>query len=122
MIDKYELTNPPSMTMYMSILSCARRCGLVSVAEIIVRRLENLNTFRSDDLKVAYVLLGTFVHQVFICFSHWILFLANLYNAQGRREDAFKIRQLMRDKQMKKVPGLTWIEIDGILHEFYSNE
>ncbi|CAF0811441.1 unnamed protein product [Adineta ricciae] len=108
MIEKYELTNPPSITMYMSILSRARRCGLVSVAETIVRRLENLNTFRSEDLKVAYVLLGTLV--------------SNLYNAQGRREDAFKIRQLMRDKQMKKMPGLTWIEINGTLHEFYSND
>jgi hypothetical protein len=48
--------------------------------------------------------------------------IANLYNAQGRREDAFKIRQLMREKKMTKVPGLTWIDINGMTHEFHANE
>ena len=55
LIDEYELTNPPSTTMYMSILSCARSQGLVKLAEQIVKRLE---VQQPDELKTAYVLLG----------------------------------------------------------------
>lgn len=55
---EYELTNSPSITMYMSILSCARSRGLVSLAEKIIERLENIKTFRSEQLKPAYILLG----------------------------------------------------------------
>ncbi len=48
--------------------------------------------------------------------------IANLYNAQDHREDAFRIRQKMREKKMTKVPGRTWIDINGITHEFHANE
>jgi len=56
--DKYELTNPPSITMYMSMLSCARNRGRVELAEKIIKRLESIKIFRPEELKTAYVLLG----------------------------------------------------------------
>lgn len=58
MIDQYESTHPPTMTMYMSVLSCARSRGLIAIAEKVVKRLESISSFRSEDLKPAYVLLG----------------------------------------------------------------
>jgi hypothetical protein len=61
MTDKYELVNPPTITMYMSILSCARNRGLVQLAEKIIKRLENIKVFRPEELKAAYILLGDFL-------------------------------------------------------------
>ncbi len=58
MTNEYELTNSPSMTMYMSVLSCARNRGLVKLAEKVIKRLENIKLFRPEELKTAYVLLG----------------------------------------------------------------
>lgn len=58
MTDKYELTNPTSITMYMSMLSCARNRGRVELAEKIIKRLESIKIFRPEELKTAYVLLG----------------------------------------------------------------
>lgn len=58
MTDQYESAHSPSMTMYMSMLSCARSRGLISFAEKVVKRLESISAFRSEDLKPAYVLLG----------------------------------------------------------------
>ncbi len=58
MTNEYELTNSPSMTMYMSVLSCARNRGLVQLAEKVIKRLENIKLFRPEELKTAYVLLG----------------------------------------------------------------
>jgi hypothetical protein len=46
------------MTMYMSVLSCARNRGLVKLAEKVIKRLENIKLFRPEELKTAYVLLG----------------------------------------------------------------
>jgi len=67
MTDKYELTNPPSITMYMSILSCARNRGLIKLAEKIIKRLESIKAFRSEELKAAYILLGDlFFLNIFI--------------------------------------------------------
>ena len=110
--------------MYMSMLSCARSRGLVSLAEKIVHRLESMPSFRSEDLKPAYVLLGNLFSLDRSVPSSFNLNidLANLYNAQGRREEAFQIRQKMREKKLTKVPGLTWIDINGIIHEFRANE
>jgi hypothetical protein len=55
-------------------------------------------------------------------YSHLNVDVANLYNAQGHREEAFRIRQKMREKKLTKVPGLTWIDINGTTHEFRANE
>ncbi len=107
--------------MYMSMLSCARNRGLVSFAEKIIQRLESIQKFRSEELKTAYVLLGN-LFAFDILYFNLNIHLANLYNAQGYREDAFRIRQKMREKKMTKVPGRTWIDINGITHEFHANE
>jgi len=67
MTDKYGLTNPPSIAMYMSILSCARNRGLIKLAEKIIKRLESIKAFRSEELKAAYILLGDlFFLNIFI--------------------------------------------------------
>ncbi|KAL4592981.1 hypothetical protein LXL04_005990 [Taraxacum kok-saghyz] len=42
----------------------------------------------------------------------------NLYRLTNKWEDALKTRKLMRSQKIKKQPGCSWIEINGVVHEF----
>ncbi|GFQ04492.1 pentatricopeptide repeat-containing protein at1g08070 [Phtheirospermum japonicum] len=44
--------------------------------------------------------------------------LSNLYAQFGKWDDVARIRTFLNDEGMKKIPGSTSIEIDGIVHEF----
>lgn len=44
--------------------------------------------------------------------------LANAYSACGKWEDAAKIRKSMKDKQVKKEQGFSWVQIKGEVHVF----
>src|ERR1700723_1073548 len=44
--------------------------------------------------------------------------LSNIYSVAGRWDDVDKIRSKMREKEIKKIPGQTWIEINGKIHTF----
>jgi len=44
--------------------------------------------------------------------------LSNIYSANHKWEDAAKIRSIMSERGIKKVPGYSWIEVDGVVHEF----
>jgi len=44
--------------------------------------------------------------------------LSNIYSVAGRWDDVDKIRSIMREKEIKKIPGQTWIEINGKVHTF----
>ncbi|KAL8486240.1 hypothetical protein ACS0TY_023085 [Phlomoides rotata] len=44
--------------------------------------------------------------------------LSNIYAGAGRWDDVARIRTFLNDRGMKKVPGSTSIEVDGIVHEF----
>ncbi|KAK9289857.1 hypothetical protein L1049_008017 [Liquidambar formosana] len=44
--------------------------------------------------------------------------LSNIYSADHRWDDAAKIRSSMIGKGIQKPPGYSWIELDGVLHEF----
>ncbi|KAL3598755.1 hypothetical protein D5086_006673 [Populus alba] len=44
--------------------------------------------------------------------------LANIYASAGRWVDVNRVRREMKDLGVKKVPGCSSIEVDGIVHEF----
>lgn len=44
--------------------------------------------------------------------------LWNLYNSGNMLEDASRTLKMMRDQRIKKKPGCSWIEINGITREF----
>lgn len=49
--------------------------------------------------------------------GHYVL-LSNIYSASLRWDDAEKIRSTMNEKGMQKVPACSWIEVNGVVHEF----
>ncbi|XP_004487108.1 putative pentatricopeptide repeat-containing protein At3g08820 [Cicer arietinum] len=49
--------------------------------------------------------------------GHYVL-LSNIYSANSRWDEAEKIRSTLNEKGMQKLPGYSWVEVDGVVHEF----
>lgn len=49
--------------------------------------------------------------------GHYIL-LSNIYARAGRWKEVAKMRNLMTQRSLKKIPGYTWIEIDDKNYQF----
>ncbi len=46
----------------------------------------------------------------------------NIYAAAGRYQDALRTRQLMNERGIKKIPGVSTIEINGKPNSFIAND
>lgn len=44
--------------------------------------------------------------------------LSNIYASNNKWDDSEKIRSSMNERRMQKIPAYSWIEIDGVVHEF----
>lgn len=44
--------------------------------------------------------------------------LSNVYAAAGKWDDVAKVRRMMKDREVKKNPGCSWIEIKNVVHKF----
>lgn len=53
---------------------------------------------------------------------HSYVLLSNMYSASNRWDDARKVRNLMRAKGVAKLPGLSMIELKGIVHQFMAGD
>ncbi|GAB2235890.1 hypothetical protein Drorol1_Dr00026335 [Drosera rotundifolia] len=49
--------------------------------------------------------------------GHYVL-LSNIYSKAQSWTEMAKIRELMTQRKLKKVPGWTWIEVDSQIHQF----
>lgn len=86
----------PDGAIWGSLLNACRIHGEVEFGEYVAERIFQLDPENAG----AYVLLS------------------NIYAGAGRWDDVARIRTRLNDKGMKKVPGCTSIEIDGVVHEF----
>ncbi|KAE9461399.1 hypothetical protein C3L33_06687, partial [Rhododendron williamsianum] len=46
------------------------------------------------------------------------ILISNIYAAAGKWDGVAKMRVFLRDRGLKKVPGCSWLEINGKVHEF----
>ncbi|CAL8165799.1 unnamed protein product [Prunus armeniaca] len=49
--------------------------------------------------------------------AHYVL-LSNIYSASHKWDEAADTRSRMNEQGMKKIPGCSWIEVKGVVHEF----
>ncbi|KAK7843208.1 pentatricopeptide repeat-containing protein [Quercus suber] len=82
--------------LYGSLLSACRIHGNVEMGERVAERLVKIESSDSS------------IHTL----------LANIYASADRWEDVTKVRRKMKDLGVKKVPGCSSIEVNGIVHEF----
>ncbi|CAH8276119.1 unnamed protein product [Arabidopsis lyrata] len=83
-----------------SLLGACKRFGKLEQAERIANRLLESNPRESS----GYVQMS------------------NLYASHGRWDEAMEVRGKMRAERVKKNPGCSMIEVDGVVHEFLAGE
>ncbi|XP_047972581.1 pentatricopeptide repeat-containing protein At2g01510, mitochondrial [Salvia hispanica] len=95
-----EMEFEPDSTMWKSLLSACRKHGNLDLAK---RAAAALIELEPQD-PVAYVLLS------------------NMYSAAGKWEEAASTRSSMKVKGVVKEPGRSWVEMNGRVHTFTSDD
>lgn len=95
-----QMAVEPDGTVWKALLAACRVHGKIELGE---RAAENLFVLEPMNA-VPYVQLS------------------NMYSAAGRWEDAARIRRLMKSKGILKEPGCSWIEMNGQVHTFMSED
>ena len=90
----------PNAVVWRTLLASCRAHKNVSVGEECFRQITQLEAAHSGD----YILLS------------------NTYASAGRSEDAMRVRSQMREMGIKKSPGCSLIELEGVVHEFFSED
>jgi pentatricopeptide repeat protein len=97
LIDKMRGESDETLVpVYCSLLSAARNYGNVKIAERVAEKLEKVEVSDSS--------------------AHTLL--ASVYASANRWEDVTNVRRKMKDLGIRKFPGCSSIEIDGVGHEF----
>eukprot|EP01018_Ginkgo_biloba_P008748 Gb_09146 [translate_table: standard] len=52
----------------------------------------------------------------------YYVLLSNLYAADGRWNDVAKVRRMLKDRGLKKMPGCSWIEVKNQVHAFIGGD
>lgn len=82
--------------LYGALLSACRIHGNVEMSEQIFKRLSEIE----------------------VCDSGVCTLLANVYASAGRWEEAKQVRKEMKALGVRKYPGCSSIEVNGVVHEF----
>jgi len=86
----------PDAFVWGALLGACRIHGKVELGESVMRKLLEVEPERDG----AYILMS------------------NIYSSSNKWRDALKLRKAMKGKNMKKTPGCSSIELDGVVHEF----
>jgi len=90
----------PNALVWRTLLSACKIHGNVDIGK---RAAENILKLEPQDAP-AYVLLS------------------NIYAAAGRWDCLANVRKKMKDKGVKKEPGVSWIEVKGRVHNFTARD
>lgn len=118
----------PRIEHYGSLVDLLGRAGYLEEAEELILNMP----IRSDDViwkallgackmhknivigrRVAEVLMQLAPHD-----SGAYVALSNMYASAGDWDGVAEVRSMMKDMDIRKDPGCSWIEIDGVIHEF----
>ncbi|KAL8206046.1 hypothetical protein R6Q57_009597 [Mikania cordata] len=87
----------PNAIVWGALLNGCRLHRDTQLAEYVLKKLIELEPWNSGN----YVLLS------------------NIFSANKKWEDAENIRSTMSNRSIRKIPGCCWIEVNGIIHEFF---
>ncbi|XP_012462354.1 pentatricopeptide repeat-containing protein At2g02980, chloroplastic isoform X2 [Gossypium raimondii] len=95
-----ELPIKPTPILWRTLLAACSSHGDVELGKRVIERIFELDESHGGD----YVILS------------------NLCARAGRWEDVDFLRKLMNDRGVVKVPGCSSIEVDNVVHEFFSGD
>lgn len=86
----------PDAFVWGALLGACRIHGKLELAKSVMKKLVKIEP-ESDG---AYILMS------------------NIYSSENKWKDALKLRKEMKDRKVKRTPGCSSIELDGVVHEF----
>ncbi|KAK9165702.1 hypothetical protein Scep_000893 [Stephania cephalantha] len=90
----------PDVIMWQSLLGACKTYGNVEIAERASRALVEMGSNNCGDF----------------------VLLSNLYASHERWGDVGRVREAMRRIDVKKVPGFSYIEVEGLIHKFVNGD
>lgn len=90
----------PDMVLWQTLLGASRTQGDVDLAERVSQKLFEMGSNGCGN----YVLLS------------------NVYAANRRWSDVGRVRETMKSNDVKKIPGISMTEIEGVVHTFYNGD
>ncbi|KAL7202644.1 hypothetical protein ACSBR1_034169 [Camellia fascicularis] len=126
MIHRYMIK--PEAEHFTCMLDLLARAGLLQEAEALMRALP----FKPDVVMLSSMLGACKLHRNLEMARHvakhlyvdepWnssnYVLLSNLYADIGRRSEAIEVREVMDDRGVQKILGLSWVEIGSCMHSF----
>ncbi|XP_065860542.1 pentatricopeptide repeat-containing protein At2g20540-like [Euphorbia lathyris] len=134
MCNVYEIE--PKSEHYGCMVDLLSRAGLLQEARRIIQRMPVSSTSNEEAIawrallsaccnqgqaRLAEVAAERLV-QVEQLHSGVYVLLSNMYAANGKHDDAKRIKKMMRKRGVCKEPGCSSIKIDGIIYEFVAGE
>lgn len=102
--EAYDIVNEmpmvPDLVLWQTLLGASKTYGNVEMAEKASRKLEEMGSSNCGD----YVMLS------------------NVYAAQERWKDVGRVREAMKSKDVKKIPGFSYMEAGGVIHKFVNGD
>ncbi|OEL15102.1 putative pentatricopeptide repeat-containing protein, partial [Dichanthelium oligosanthes] len=95
-----QMPMTPNSTILGTLLAACRVHGNLEIGELVAKRLLELD----PENGMVYILLS------------------NMYAKSNRWEDVRRLRQAIMEKGIKKEPGCSLVEMNGIIHEFVAGD
>ncbi|KAL6316665.1 hypothetical protein AAG906_019576 [Vitis piasezkii] len=90
----------PDVVLWQSLLGACKTYGNVEMAEMASRKLVEMGSNSCGDF----------------------VLLSNVYAARERWEDVGRVREAMKTRDVRKVPGFSYIEVEGVIHKFVNGD
>ncbi|XP_068661077.1 pentatricopeptide repeat-containing protein At1g34160-like [Aristolochia californica] len=90
----------PDAVLWQTLLGACNTYGNIELAELASEKLREMGSASDGD----YVIMS------------------NVYAAYGRWEDVGRVREAMKINDVRKMPGCSFIEVEGILHSFLNGD
>ncbi|KAL5843629.1 hypothetical protein ACOSQ4_009587 [Xanthoceras sorbifolium] len=90
----------PDVVLWQTLLGTCQIYGNVEIAEIASRELVEMGSNNCGDF----------------------VLLSNVYAAHERWKDVRRVRDAMKNRDVKKVPAFSYIEVDGVINKFFTGD
>ncbi|PKI71867.1 hypothetical protein CRG98_007726 [Punica granatum] len=122
----------PKLEHYGCLVDLLGRCGQLEEALEIVQSMlvkSNAVLWRSllgaarvhGNLEIGKVALKSLLELEPETSGHYVL-LSNIYANNNRWDDVNKVRRLMKQHGVNKMPGISLVEVNGAMHEFLTGD
>lgn len=95
-----KMSEEPDAVMLGALLNACRNFKKVDVGERVMRKILDLEPSNSGNYVIA----------------------SKIYAGSNRLEDSARMKGLMKERGVSKIPGCSWIEIDGQAHDFHAGD